>query len=148
MKNTSFYSNKSVSKLILFVDKDTDNVEKAKKALQRSKIKAEINNFQTFSDFIDWIKNHQHKIPESIFLNIDEKNVDYQQILNGFDKLKTWKFIPLVFMTNHNQSTLNNDDTSNIVGVLNGPFNKKKFMDMVYSIRIYWDNLNTFASPN
>ncbi len=139
------------NKAIFFIGDNNPHFIAANFALSGTKLRSFVNRFDSTHDYFEKRNQLDKQQVISIFLNASKP---WEQILETLEQLgadSELKNTPIIFLTHENEPQFTphlGNLKNNVVGILSGPFNRKKFMEMVYSVCIYWDNLTPSTLHN
>ena len=145
MENNMFQNNLKLENTVFFVDNNLTNKNNIKRAIFKTRLKTNIKYADSISELVDMFKNKESSLPKCIFLNTNRTKKDFSETQKLSQQLQKY-CIPLVLFNDSkekNKFRIKNQFTS---GFIDGPFDTKKIIEMLYSIRIYWDNLYSLSA--
>jgi len=139
MENNMFQKNTKLENTVFFIDNNVSNKNNIKRAIFKTRLKTNIKYADSISELVEVFKDKEANLPKCVFLNANRTNKDLSETQKLSQQLQKY-CIPLVLFNDleeKNKIRLNPKFTSSII---DGPFDTKKIIEMLYSIRIYWDN--------
>lgn len=125
---------------VCLIDSNKQNIDAAQKAISKSHINLELNTFASVAEFANFFKDNSKANYSSLFINTNKSG--FGELNDSLKNLSQElnRFLPVVFISKTDPIEA---QLVNTMGVINVPFSGKIFMEMLYSIRMYWDNFNT-----